>query len=239
MLIITGSISPSTAFVLPQWGSIYIYNPEDRANNSSQHLTYSDLRPAFSTFRNQLLSLLGVSPLPPGVKKDEALSEWQLDALMRRRAYENAGGTKESLSSIVNLVHQIEGMPVGRDVQDDVQLALNYLDRVCFTNNNSLRIRSLLINCITQMYDTAAQSPRLTLYYSSKALELASRAFFNPGMLALLYFPPEHNLAVYMPLLAPVAVPLVASVLRELSKWRKSRRKVTDTSVTSDGKKNQ
>ena len=39
-------------------------------------------------------------------------------------------------------------------------------------------------------------------------------------MLALLYFPPEHNLAVYTPLLAPVAVPLIAAVLREIKRSR-------------------
>lgn len=45
-------------------------------------------------------------------------------------------------------------------------------------------------------------------------------------MLALLYFPAEHKYAVYTPLFAPVAVPLLATALRE---WKKARaRKDTD-----------
>jgi phosphatidylinositol glycan class S len=40
-------------------------------------------------------------------------------------------------------------------------------------------------------------------------------------MVGLLYFPAEHKYAVYTPLFAPIAVPLVVSVIREL----KSRRK--------------
>jgi phosphatidylinositol glycan class S len=53
-------------------------------------------------------------------------------------------------------------------------------------------------------------------------LLLASRAFFNPDMVGLLYFPAEHKYAVYTPLFAPIAVPLVVSVLRELRARRKA-----------------
>lgn len=74
------------------------------------------------------------------------------------------------------------------------------------------------------MLSAAPGSALDALQYSAEAATRASRAFFNPGMLALLYFPPEHNLAVYTPLLAPVAVPLVAAVLREISKRRRERK---------------
>ncbi|EJC97646.1 uncharacterized protein FOMMEDRAFT_115195 [Fomitiporia mediterranea MF3/22] len=195
-----GSPTESNAFVIPQWGSIFIHNPSSPSSES--HLSPRELYPAFSVFRAQLLSLLGVAPLPPSVKSGETVSDWQLDALLRRRAYENAEGSKDTLASIVSLVHQIEGMPVGKDVTEDVGGALDALDL---------------------MYSVVRDSPQLTLQYSAKALTRASRAFFNPGMLALLYFPPEHNLAVYTPLLAPVAVPLLAAVMREAIRWRRSR----------------
>lgn len=44
-------------------------------------------------------------------------------------------------------------------------------------------------------------------------------------MLALLYFPAEHKYAVYTPLFAPVAVPLIVTALREFKAWREERRK--------------
>ena len=53
---------------------------------------------------------------------------------------------------------------------------------------------------------------------------MASRAFFNPGMLALLYFPAEHKWAVYAPLFASVSAPLLASVIRECLAWKKERK---------------
>jgi phosphatidylinositol glycan class S len=43
-------------------------------------------------------------------------------------------------------------------------------------------------------------------------------------MVGQVYFPDEHKLAVYMPLLGPVGVPLVMTVLKEARAWRKRRR---------------
>jgi len=94
-------------------------------------------------------------------------------------------------------------MPVGRDVRDDVLEALSALEL---------------------LYSGVWNAPVLALQHSSRALTLASRAFFNPGMLALLYFPAEHKYAVYTPLFAPVAVPLLVTLLKEVSVWRKTRK---------------
>jgi phosphatidylinositol glycan class S len=161
-----------------------------------------------NSFSSQLLALLGVPPLPPtvrSVQSDSTLTDWQLDALLRRRIFENVDKSMETLGSIVQLVDQIENMPVGAGVRGDVQDALSALDKVFASSRNS----------ITE-----------TLMHSSEALTLASRAFFNPGMLALLYFPAEHKYAVYTPLFASVAVPLLAAVGREVIVWRRSRRTV-------------
>jgi phosphatidylinositol glycan class S len=75
-----------------------------------------------------------------------------------------------------------------------------------------------------QAYRTAAASPAIALQLSSKALSMASRAFFNPGMLALLYFPAEHKYAVYTPLFASISVPLVVALIREFMAWRRGSR---------------
>lgn len=197
-----GSVSNSNAFILPQWGGIVLLNlPQSELKPS--HLSSLSLDGVFSIFRTQLMSLLGVPSLPPHVHcNDSTFSDWQLDALLRKRAIENVEGSKETLKSIVSLVEQIENMPVGQDVRGDVQEALTALD---------------------ETYSVATSSSALALSYSSKALTLASRAFFNPGMLALLYFPAEHKYAVYTPLFASVAAPLVAALLREFLAWKRSR----------------
>lgn len=197
-----GNPTSSDAFILPQWGGVVLLNKPDT------HLTSASLAPTFKTFQRQLLALLGVPSLPQDVISNdlEPFSDWQLDALVRQRARQNFENSKETLGSIVSLVHQIENMPVGQDVKGDVQGSLNALDSALATAKSS---------------STAA------LRHSSEALTLSSRAFFNPGMLALLYFPAEHKYAVYTPLFASIAAPLVAAVIREVVAWKKTRRAAT------------
>lgn len=91
----------------------------------------------FSLFRIQLLSLLGVPPLPTNIihipsaeEENGPLSAWQLDILTRKRTVENAENSVKTLSSIVKLVDKLENMPVGRNVRDDVVQALEDLEKV-------------------------------------------------------------------------------------------------------------
>jgi len=102
-------------------------------------LSTADLASSFQTFRSQLLTLLGLPPLPPSISVDSPsssatklhpISEWQLDALLRRRTLENIRDSKEALASIIKLVDQIENMPVGQDVKGDVQEALDAIEQV-------------------------------------------------------------------------------------------------------------
>lgn len=199
-----GSPTKHAVFLLPQWGGIYILNHLEHVGTRT-HLTAVDLSLVFSAFANQLSALLGVSDLPHGVKSDDPsiLSDWQVDAVLRYRALENIVETQQTLHSIVKLVDQIKNMPVDETVRGDVQNALTALEKA---------------------YQSTAGLPSTILHWSREALSSASHAFFNPGMLALLYFPAEHKYAVYTPLFASIAVPLVVALGRELHAWRREHR---------------
>lgn len=110
------------SFLLPQWGGIVVHDPPSLPTDD-----------VFPIFARQLLSLLGVSPLPAGVKYsgDAPISCWQLEALLRQRTLENTHSSQDTLRSILTLVDQIEGMPVGWNVKDDILDALTALDKVC------------------------------------------------------------------------------------------------------------
>lgn len=127
-----GVPSQSTAFLLPQWGGIVLFNPPSPAG-SHIHLSSQELSPIMVSFTSQLLALLGIPSLPPTVRSIQSgscLTDWQLDALLRRRIRENVQKSTETLRSIVQLVAQIENMPVGADVRGDVLGALSALDKV-------------------------------------------------------------------------------------------------------------
>lgn len=224
----------SNSFIVPQWGSVVILDPSSlHTTNDSlrMHLSTTDMADPFNAFRTQLLVLLGVLPLPPSVSFGSSsshcpLSDWQLDALLRSRALENTRDSKEALSSIVKLVDQIKNMPVGQDVKGDVQGALDAIEQVSpsLIRSTTRPIQHFPPGLYSfQVYSSAFDSPQLSLQHSARANALSSRAFFNPGMLALLYFPAEHTYAVYIPLFAPISVPLVVAAVREINRWRRGR----------------
>jgi len=199
----TGIRLTSPAFIIPQWGGVIVFN---HGHPYSPHSAAE----IFSFFRSQLLTLLGVPPLPSNVdlaaNEDQEdtqtppLSEWQVDALLRRRLRENTEGTSQTLRSIVSLVEKLENMPVGMDVKGDVLRALEELESILTATTISERFT-----------------------HSRRALSFASRAFFNPGMLGQLYFPAEHTYAIYM-LFAPASMPLIVTLIKEIREWRKAKK---------------
>lgn len=52
----------------------------------------------------------------------------------------------------------------------------------------------------------------------------AEKGFFEKSMVGQVYFPDEHKVAVYLPLLGPVGVPLLMSALKELRRLWASRK---------------
>ncbi|KAF6764310.1 phosphatidylinositol-glycan biosynthesis class S protein-domain-containing protein [Ephemerocybe angulata] len=189
--------SKSSAFILPQWGGVSIYNTPSIW--STQQLSDRGLQRAFSTFSTQLSYTTWHSSSP---EDTGLISQWQLDALIRRRMLETAKGTRDTLRSFIKLANQLENMPVREDVRNDIEGSLDALEK---------------------LYNSASTSLSQSFAYSAEAFNLASRAFFNPGMLALLYFPTEHKYAVYAPLFASGLVPLFVSALRELKAWKQQR----------------
>lgn len=129
--VISGSPTDQNAFLLPQWGGIFILN-RHAEDAMMSHLTAADLVPVFSAFSSQLTALLGVPSLPRGVGSEvvSPLSDWQLDALLRHRTSENILSSQQTLHSIVKLVDQIEAMPVDQSVRENVHNALSALEEV-------------------------------------------------------------------------------------------------------------
>ncbi|KAJ3744970.1 phosphatidylinositol-glycan biosynthesis class S protein-domain-containing protein [Lentinula detonsa] len=203
-----GTPSSSSAFLIPQWGGIVILNLPPPPP-TTLHLDLPDLQSSFSSFSRHLLTLLGFPRLPPSISysssSNTSLSSWQIDTLLRQRIHENVIQSHNTLQSTVTLVSQIDGMPVDEQVQSQVQGSLSTLHELFRYASVNLTFAEMLA-------------------YSAQALTLSSKAFFHPGMLAMLYFPAEHKYAVYTPLFASAMIPLLAAALREIAAWRKERR---------------
>ncbi|GJN89101.1 hypothetical protein Rhopal_002075-T1 [Rhodotorula paludigena] len=185
------------AFITPQRGGVMIFNPDSLAPEAppsvSLNLPTSAFAPSFRLFQHQLRTLLG-APTLPSARNSGPLAPAQLDLLVRQRLHEAVADTVETLGATVKLSRDIPNMRISREVQGRVNTALHELD---------------------QAATAFPSSPSLALAHAARAQSLASTAYYDPSMLALLYFPDEHKYAVYTPLFGPVAVPLLVALLKE------------------------
>ncbi|ORY66990.1 phosphatidylinositol-glycan biosynthesis class S protein [Pseudomassariella vexata] len=125
----------------------------------------------------------------------------RLSTLNRMRSADLLLRASSSLGSLARLSLALPSISIPSSVADGVAKSMQHLQMACSTLGGSD-----------------------SLEHARIAEAEAERAFFEKSMVGQLYFPDEHKVAVYLPLLGPVGVPLVMGLLNELKAWRKRRR---------------
>ncbi|KAI8926129.1 phosphatidylinositol-glycan biosynthesis class S protein [Entophlyctis helioformis] len=211
-----GSLLKTNAFLIPQWGGIIVKNtPQDM---SRLHYTLSDLHPMMEVFVAQLRGLFGVDPvwisspasvLPNvdvqyAIATDRGLTGWETDRLFRARTVQNMVNAVKTLTSLANLLEQLENMVVLDHIQTLVTRSLDSLGQAKDELRNKQSVKAI--------------------QHARDAVTSAEAAFFDPSMVPLLYFPEEHKFAVYMPYFVPVSVPLIVALLVEIKTFIQARK---------------
>ena len=186
-----------SSWLIPQWGGVQILNPTDKQRSK---LTPEDLRPAILTFAEQLTSLLGVPQTPPSLSLRVA-------SLTRERTTSLIISASSTLGALARLTLKLTSIAIPDAVAKSVEESISRLYRSCDDLENG-------------RYQSALENARVA------EIE-AERAFFEPSMVGQVYFPEEHKVAVYVPLLGPMAVPLVMAGIKELRKLRRSKSKTS------------
>ncbi|RUS21025.1 hypothetical protein BC937DRAFT_93809 [Endogone sp. FLAS-F59071] len=227
-----GNPISSNAFLIPRWGGIVIRNPPAASIAVHYHrFTRKDLKPIMEIFVSQLRGLLGVHDLrrdgenevrvplrlPKAIiaialpynitfapSPQTAMTVMEMDRVVRQRTAENIVTAISTLKSLAQLVSEIPNMVVLDQIQTEVTQALD----------------SLRLSCDALQTGDYASS----LAHSIRAVERAERAFFNPTMVSMLYFPDEHKYAIYMPLFVPISVPLIMVLVKEVKEMRQRKK---------------
>jgi len=174
------------SWLIPQWGGVQIF---DLKGNHSQKLSANDLQPVMLVFADQLTALLGLPPSPPSLTL-------RISSLTRERATSLILSASSTLGALSRLTHKLTSIAIPDSVAKSVDETIQRLDQAC----SDLR---------EGRFDSALQNARI-------ANDEAERAFFEPSMVGQVYFPDEHKVAVYVPLLGPMAVPLVMAAVKEI-----------------------
>lgn len=207
-----GSIVDTNAFFSPRWGGIQVQNPPTLDENSTRPVEFVvDMKAAMEVYLSQLRLLIGIPQqksskdaflAKPG---QEAIREWELQTLLRKRTIENIATATNTLYSLSHLLEKIHNMVIKDDVAEEVYGAVECLHKAHqFLKDGELS---------------------KAFHYSKKAIILAEKAFFDPSLLALLYFPQDQKFAIYIPLFLPVGIPVATSLFKAIKWWRRKKEK--------------
>lgn len=192
----------ASSWIVPQWGGVFLLNPPlSAAQSNPTHLSRDSLQPAFMTFSHQLLTLLGTPTTPTSLPL-------RLQTLIRVRAATLLLSASSTMGSLARLTESLPSIPIPATVASSVSTTLSHLSATC----SHLR---------EGRFSAALASARI-------AETEAERSFFEKSMVGQVYFPDEHKVAVYLPLLGPIGVPLVLGLMKELKRviagWKARKR---------------
>lgn len=179
--------SKSNSFIIPQWGGVVIHNP---LSFSSLYLDESDLFPILEIFSSQLLSLLGA----PSHPAESPI--YRLDILSRLFALRSLIDASSSLGSLSRLSASLPTISIPNVVAVHVDSAL-----------------AAIANALEAL---KSQRWQLAINPAARVFQNAHSAFFEKEMVQQMYFPDEHKIAVYLPLLGPVLVVVLMGTLRTI-----------------------
>lgn len=191
--------SATNSFLVPQWGGVHVFNKNFPILRREDPITIteSELAPVFEIFTVQLLRLLGAPDKPhaPVIK---------IDILTRLTTLQNLKRSLENLKSLVKVTDSLSEISIPDQTKLYVAECISEVERAIESLNANLN--------------------EIAVEASTRALLLSDSAFFDKEMVQQAYFPSEHKLAVFLPLLGPVASIIFLSLLRLFKDWKQPRK---------------
>uniref|UniRef100_A0A8C2M2V0 Phosphatidylinositol glycan anchor biosynthesis, class S n=1 Tax=Cricetulus griseus TaxID=10029 RepID=A0A8C2M2V0_CRIGR len=208
-----GAPVATNAFHSPRWGGIMIYNVDPKIYNASDLpvKVEVDMVQVMEVFLAQLKLLFGITQpqVPPKCllsgPKSEGLMTWELDRLLWARSVENLATATTTLTSLAQLLGKISNIVIKDDVASEVYRAVAAVQKAA---------EELALGHLSSAFVA-----------SQEAVTSSERAFFDPSLLHLLYFPDDQKFAIYIPLFLPMAVPILLSLVKIFLETHKSWKK--------------
>uniref|UniRef100_A0A182NZD5 Uncharacterized protein n=1 Tax=Anopheles epiroticus TaxID=199890 RepID=A0A182NZD5_9DIPT len=187
------------AFTSAKWGGIVFANPSEATcvrymeteQFSDVYIHAQDVMPVLLYQLRKIFDLENNTPLLDATMVPYSTIEpraWEVDTFIRTNTIYLVHSATTTLQSLIQLLGGIEYIVIN----DEVGAAIHNAYERIVEAKEKLRAGKL------------EQAARL----AREAYTSAERAFFDPSMLALLYFPDEQKYAIYIPLFLPIMIPV-------------------------------
>uniref|UniRef100_A0A8C4S2Q7 Phosphatidylinositol glycan anchor biosynthesis, class S n=1 Tax=Erpetoichthys calabaricus TaxID=27687 RepID=A0A8C4S2Q7_ERPCA len=188
-----GATVQSNAFHSPRWGGIMVYNVNEKYsdNNRFPVQVNIDTVRVMEVFLAQLRLLLGVqlAYVPDDFLMEspanQGLTDWELDRFLWLRTLENIATATTTQTSLAQLLDEIGNIVIHDKIASQVYNAV-------------IAIQAAIAELEAGNLGFAFQS-------SKEAILASEKAFFDPSLLHLLYFPDDQKFAIYIPLFLPMS----------------------------------
>uniref|UniRef100_A0A8C1S9Q3 Phosphatidylinositol glycan anchor biosynthesis, class S n=1 Tax=Cyprinus carpio TaxID=7962 RepID=A0A8C1S9Q3_CYPCA len=194
--------APSNTFHSPRWGSIMVYNLNEMYGSEAERPVDININMA------KVMGVFLAHAAPPG---SAGLADRELDRLLWRCSVENIATASTTITSLAQLLDQIGNIVINDSIAQQVSSA-----------GTSLQ---------SAVAELEAGNLAFALQYSREPILASERAFFDPSLLHLLYFPDDQKFAIYIPLFLPMCVPIVLSILKIVSE---GKQRLADKQAKSD-----
>lgn len=195
--------SKTNSFIIPQWGGVVIMPPL----GDEHKLTIHELEHTMVVCARQLLVLLGMREPTREDHNGKPPLEVRLADLARKNSIRGLKEAAASVGSLQRLAASMPDIPIPKKVSARVNEAIEAIE-------NGLRALD-------------AANLKDAREYAAQAYTAAERAFFNKDMVAQAYFPDEHKLAVYMPLIGPMLVVVLGGWMRTIKELKQKKKTET------------
>nr|CCA17797.1 conserved hypothetical protein [Albugo laibachii Nc14] len=209
----------ATSFQIPAWGGVIILNRDALLNKSAHDKAIETQRMIglFVTFLRQLMGLPhfqhrqlkeNESSNPVTLRflpaKRTGVCDWELDRVVYQLFLRHMHAAITTLRSIATLISDMPQMSVPQRVQTRLLQSITLLEAI--------------------LKQPLQENLKTDLAHARKAAALADAAYFDSSMIRQLYFPQEHMLGVFAPLLAPMILPLLLGFVREWKRYKLKKR---------------
>lgn len=169
--------------------------------------------------------------------RSDGVTDWEVDALVRAGFIRNRAAAAETLRSLAALVESRPEMEVSTKVAEDVRSSISalamadttVLDEADTPRGDGSDTPSSSIGSDETGRGGPGGAGVKAMHWARESLRRAESAYFDPTMVPQLYFPEDHLMAVYLPFLGPLALPLLWGFVQELLRYRRKRRAKENT----------
>jgi GPI-anchor transamidase subunit S len=209
------------SFISGKWGGIVIANPSENVclatdddniqeiqiiSHEVMDFVLYQLRKIFELETDTPLASAAIESL------DQLIPRlWEKDMYLRIGAIHLIASASSTLQSLIKLLDDIKNIVIGDHVGAEIHKA---------HENVVLAKTYLLANNIEE-----------AVKYARVAFIAAEKAFNDPSLLELLYFPEEQKYAIYIPLYLPIMIPVIFS-LTAIKRYFKKNKAASEAEST-------